>query len=85
MFSYIFSSISEKGVAKHTGVVNEMMKASKGFDIRWMTDLIDNIVKEGYIPDYLRKNSLVLFTLCLCSRLEIAEFPDGVHWSAPFI
>ena len=34
-----------------TGVVSEMMKASGVFDSRWMTDLINNIVKEGYIPD----------------------------------
>ena len=27
------------------------MKASGGFGTRWMTDLINNIVKEGYIPD----------------------------------
>ena len=23
--------------------------------------------------------------VCLGLRLEIAEFPDGVHWSAPWI
>ena len=34
-----------------TGVVSEMMKASGGFGTRWMTDLINNIVKEGSIPD----------------------------------
>ena len=34
-----------------TGVVSEMMKASGGFDSRWMTDLINNIVKEGCISD----------------------------------
>ena len=28
-----------------------MMKASSGFGTRWMTDLINNIVKEGCIPD----------------------------------
>ena len=30
-----------------TGVVSEMMKAACGFGSRWMTDLINNIVKEG--------------------------------------
>ena len=33
-----------------TGMVSEMMKAAGGFGSRWMTDLINNIVKEGYIP-----------------------------------
>ena len=37
--------------AGSTGVVSEMMKASGGFTTRWMTDLINNIVKEGCIPD----------------------------------
>ena len=34
-----------------TGVVSEMMKAAGGFSSRWMTDLINNIVKEGCILD----------------------------------
>ena len=34
-----------------TGVVSEMRKAAGGFGSRWMTDLINNIVKEGCIPD----------------------------------
>ena len=34
-----------------TCVVSEMMKASGGSGTRWMTDLMHNIVKEGYIPD----------------------------------
>ena len=42
-----------------TGVVSEMMKAAGGFGSRWMTDLINNIVKEGYIPDDWRKSILV--------------------------
>ena len=41
-----------------TGVVSEM-KAAGGFGSRWMTDLINNIVKEGYIPDDWRKSILV--------------------------
>ena len=41
------------------GVVGEMMKAAGGFGSRWMTDLINNIVKEGYIPDDWRKSILV--------------------------
>ena len=35
------------------------MKASASFGTRWMTYLINNIVKEGCIPDYLRKSILV--------------------------
>ena len=42
-----------------TGVVSEMMKAACGFGSRWMTDLINNIVKEGCIPDDWRKSILV--------------------------
>ena len=42
-----------------TGVVSEMMKAAGGFGSRWMTDLINNIVKEGCIPDDWRKSVLV--------------------------
>ena len=42
-----------------TGVVSEMMKASGGFGTRWMTDVINNIVKEGCIPDDWRKSILV--------------------------
>ena len=42
-----------------TGVVNEMMKAAGGFGSGWMTDLINNIVKEGCIPDDWRKSILV--------------------------
>ena len=38
-----------------TGVVGEMKKASGGFSTRWMTDLINNIVKEGCIPDDWKK------------------------------
>ena len=35
------------------------MKASAGFGARWMTELINNIVKEGYIADDWRKSILV--------------------------
>ena len=31
------------------GLVSQMMKASGGFGTRWMTDLINNIVKDGCI------------------------------------
>ena len=41
------------------GVVSEMMKACGGFGSRWMTDLINNIVKEGCIHDDWRKSTLV--------------------------
>ena len=43
-----------------TGVVSEMMKASGGFGSRWMTDLINNIVKEGCISAYTKWNCLQL-------------------------
>ena len=36
-----------------------MMTASGGFGTRWITDLINNIVKEGCIPDDWRNNILV--------------------------
>ena len=42
-----------------TGVVSEMMKVAGGFGLRWMTDLINNIVKEGCFPDDWRKSILV--------------------------
>ena len=42
-----------------TGVVSEMMKAAGDFGSRWMTDLINNIVKESCIPDDWRKSILV--------------------------
>ena len=42
-----------------TGVVSEIMKAAGGFGSRWLTDLINNIVKEGCIPDDWRKSILV--------------------------
>ena len=35
------------------------MKASGGFGSRWMTDLINNIVKEGCIPHDWRESILV--------------------------
>ena len=35
------------------------MNASGGFGSRWMTDLINSIVKEGCIPDDGRKSILV--------------------------
>ena len=33
------------------GVVREMMKEAGGLGSRWMTDLINNIFKEGFVPD----------------------------------
>ena len=42
-----------------TGVVSEVMKAAGGFGIRWMTDMINNIVKEYCIPDDWRNSILV--------------------------
>ena len=37
------------------------MKASRGIGTRWISDLINNIVKESCIPDDWRKS-----TWCLC-------------------
>ena len=42
-----------------TSVVSKIIKASSGFGTGWMTDLINNIVKEGCIPDDWRKSILV--------------------------
>ena len=42
-----------------TNVVSEMKKASGGFGTRWMTDLINNNIKEGCIPGDGRKSILV--------------------------
>ena len=53
--------------AGHTGVVSEMMKASGGFGTSGMTDLINNIVKEGCIPDYWRKS----ISWCMCTRGKV--------------
>ena len=41
------------------GVVSGMMNAAGGFGSRWMTALINNIVKEGCIPDDWRNSILV--------------------------
>ena len=50
-----FSSYQRIKIGKAAGppgVVSEMMMASGGFGTRWMADLINNIVKEGCIPDW---------------------------------
>ena len=52
--------------AAPTGVVREMMKASSGFGTRWMSDLINTIVKEDCIPDDWRR-----VTWCLCTRGKV--------------
>ena len=38
-----------------------MIKASGGFGTRWRTDLTNNIVKEGCIPDDWRRISWCLY------------------------
>ena len=43
--------LKKRKSAGPTSVVSEMMKAAGDFGSKWMTDLIDNIVKEGGIPD----------------------------------
>ena len=57
-----------------TGVVSEMMKASDGFGTRWMTDLINNIVKEGCIPDDWRKSILVSVYKGKCDPLACGSY-----------
>ena len=42
--------------AASTGVI---MKVSDSFGTRWMTDLTNNIVKDGCIPDDWRKSIIV--------------------------
>ena len=48
-----------KGLKIGKTVMSEMMKAAGGFGSRWMTDLINNIVKEDCIPDDWRKSILI--------------------------
>ena len=58
----VASTIKGLKMGKSTGptdVVSEMMEASGGFGTRWMTDLINNIVKEGCIPNDWRKSIMV--------------------------
>ena len=57
-----------------TGVVSEMMKASDAFGTRWMTDLINNIVKEGCIPDDWRKSILVSVYKGKCDPLVCSSY-----------
>ena len=78
--------ISEEGVAAAikglkiekaagpTGVMSEMMKAAGGFGSRWMTDLINNIVKEGCIPDDWEKSILVPVYKGKCDPLVCGSY-----------
>ena len=65
-----------------TGVVSEMMKASGGFGSRWMTDLINNIVKVGCIPDDWRKSILLLLFAMIRSVVKSFKVPDVAVVSA---
>ena len=47
-----------------------MMKVAGGFGSRWMTDLINNIVKEGCIPDDWTKSILVPMYKGKCNPLK---------------
>ena len=49
-----------------TGVVSEMMKASGGFGSRWMTDLINNIVKKAV---FLMTGERVSWYLCIRGKV----------------
>ena len=55
--------ISEEEVSA-AGLVSEMVKASCCFGTRWMTDLINNIIKERCIPDDWRKSTMVPVYKC---------------------
>ena len=57
-----------------TGVVSEMKKAAGGFGSKWMTDLINNIVKEGCIPDDWRKSILVPVYKGKCDPLVCGSY-----------
>ena len=67
--------------AGHIGVVSKMMKASGGFGTRWMTDLINNIVKEGCIPDDWRKSILVSVYKGKCDPLMCGSYRAIGYWS----
>ena len=69
--------------ADPTGVGSEIMKAAGGFGSRWMTDLINNIVKEGCIPDDWRKS----ISWYLCTRGKVVHLCVGhtellSYWSS---
>ena len=53
---------------------SEMMKASGGFGSSWMTDLINNIVKEGCMPDDWRKSILVAVYKWKCDPLVCGSY-----------
>ena len=53
---------------------NNNMKASGGFGTRWMTDLINNIVKDGCIPDDWRKSILVPVYKGKCDPLVCGSY-----------
>ena len=57
-----------------TGVVSEMMKEAGGFGSRWITDLINNIVIEGCIPDDWRKSILVPVYTGKCDPLVCGSY-----------
>ena len=44
-FAAAIKGLKTRKAAGSTGVVSEMMKEDGGFGSRWMTDLINNIVK----------------------------------------
>ena len=54
-----------------TGIVSEMVKSSGGFGTRWM---INNIVKEGWIPDDWRKSILVPVYRGICDPLMCGSY-----------
>ena len=57
-----------------TGVVSEIMKTSGGSGTRWMTVQINNIVKEGCIPDDWRKSILAPVYKGKCDPLMCGSY-----------
>ena len=77
MLSHFGAAIKRFKIVKsagHTGVVSEMMKSSGGFGTRWMTDLINNIVKEDWITDDWRKGILVPVYKGKCDPLMCGSY-----------
>ena len=60
-----------------TDVVNETMNASPGFGIRWMTNLINNIVKKAL---FLIIGEKVSWCLCMRDPLICGSYRAISYW-----
>ena len=54
-----------------TGVAAEMLKASGESGVRWMTDLLNAVIKKGNIPEDWSQSWMV----------SIYEYIKEMHWS----